>query len=372
MIPSQLDVNKKIAFFAPNLSGGGAERVISLLCTYFGNCGFQVDLILAKATGPYLDSIPESVRIIELKSKRVMFSVFPLVTYLRKEKPDILLTSQFHSSTAAIFAKKIARANTLIYFRLPSLLRPEGKKLTITELVRQWVYLKSSRYASLIVATSGSMAEEFSYYSNISKNKVCVIPNPVDISNVCKKSQEKNEHPWFQKGELPVILAVGRFVEVKDFETLIKAFSIVRGQVNARLVILGDGPLRDEYLQLAEELGVSEHLSMPGFVSNPYKYMRGCAVFTITSLSEGFPNVVVEAMSLGKKVVATNAKPGVSEILEYGKWGAIVPVKNYEELAEQIVVSIQCKNNKDTSIRAKCYSIEKIMGQYKVIFGLGE
>lgn len=340
---------KKITLFAPNLEGGGAERIISILAIYFSEKGLPVDLILAKASGPYLKNIPPAVNIIDFNCEKVILSLPKLIKYLRTEKTEILFSSQMHSSSIALWAVKISGVNTKVVIRQPTMLRPAFEKKPLRNKITERIFLWSAKkWAYKIIVTSQAMANEFIAMSNISPDKLSIIYNPLPIKKIKNKSKEPLKHPWFQEGQPPVILAVGRLVNVKDFQTLIKAFAITKEKFDARLIILGEGPLRSELEQLIINLDIKPYVEMPGFAENPFQYMRGSKVFVLSSLWEGFPNGMIEAMACGTSIVATHCDGGTGEILEHGKWGELVPVQNPQKMAEAINKAIM--KNDDTNL----------------------
>lgn len=359
---------KKICFFAPNLAGGGAERVVSILSSHFAENGYKVDLVLANSVGPYLADINDSVKVIDLKCEKVLKSLPKLVKYLRIHQPDIVFASQMHSSTIALWAVKLAGVKTRVFIRQPTMLKPSYKNKSWISRIRQKVFLATANLADKVIVTSDAMAKEFLYLSKISKNKVEIVYNPVPIKEIEKKSLKPIEHPWFKKDAPPVILAVGRLVTVKDFKTLVKAFHLTHNEISTRLMILGEGPLRPEIEHLIETLGIEELVQMPGFVSNPYQYMKHSKVFVLSSLWEGFPNSMVEAMTCGTAIVSTNCHGGAPEVLGFGEWGKLVPIKNEQQMADAIIETLNMENLPNVVERVKEFSIENIFKRYEDIF----
>jgi glycosyltransferase involved in cell wall biosynthesis len=168
------------------------------------------------------------------------------------------------------------------------------------------------------------------------RERISVIRNPV----VTPRMQALAQAPvpdWFTAGGAPVILGAGRLTEQKDFASLLRAFAIVRGQRPVRLVILGDGGKRAALTALAQELGVSAAVSMPGYVDNPYAYMARAQLFVLSSRWEGSPNVLTEALALGTPVVATDCPSGPREILRGGEVAPLVPVGDVQALAQAML-----------------------------------
>ena len=194
-------------------------------------------------------------------------------------------------------------------------------------------------WAELIIAVSKGVAEDVSYLTGLPLSKIQVIHNPIFTQDLLTKAEEPINHSWFVPKEAPIILGVGRLEYVKDFATLIKAFAIVRQSLKSRLVIIGDGRVRGELQRLVNELGLEDEVSLPGFSNNPYAYMKNADVFVLSSVYEGFGNVLVESLAVGTPVVSTDC-PGPAEILEYGKYGRLVGVHDANGLARAILATL--------------------------------
>jgi glycosyltransferase involved in cell wall biosynthesis len=136
-----------------------------------------------------------------------------------------------------------------------------------------------------------------------------------------------------------VILSVGRLDRIKDQATLLRAFARLRANCAARLMILGEGDERARLESLAQELGIAADVTLPGFVANPMPYMRKAAVFALSSLSEGFGNVLVEALYCGCPVISTECG-GPREILMDGRYGHLVPVGDDAALAKALAATL--------------------------------
>jgi glycosyltransferase involved in cell wall biosynthesis len=175
---------------------------------------------------------------------------------------------------------------------------------------------------------------------NVPASKVRVIYNVVVTDDLYLRANEAIDHPWFEEGQPPVILGVGRLSAAKDFGTLIRAFALVRRVRPARLMILGEGRELRQLEALTAALGIGEHVTLPGFVDNPYKFMKRASVFVLSSRWEGLSGVLIEAMALGTPVISTNCPSGPDEILEGGRWGTLVEPGDPGQMAEAIVRTI--------------------------------
>lgn len=331
-------VRDRIAIFLPSLRGGGAERVMVTLANGFAERGYSVDLVLASAEGPYLGRVDDSVRVMDLKAGRVLHSLPKLIRYLRQERPKAMLSALTHANVVAIVAKICAGVSMRLVISERS--TPSQEAARSTGLAQKAVYRLMRRLypkADGIVAVSRGVAHDLARFAGLPPDSIQVIYNPFDIKHIQELSKQPLDHPWLAPGQPPVVLGVGRLTEAKDFQTLIKAFARVRAQRPARLMILGEGELRGELEALALSLGLTDDdIAMPGFVTNPYAYYARCGVFVLSSKWEGLPGVLIEAMACGAPVVATDCPSGPDEILEGGRWGALIPVGDIEALSSTL------------------------------------
>jgi glycosyltransferase involved in cell wall biosynthesis len=362
----------KIALLVPSLGGGGAERVMVNLAGAFSQAGHQVDLVAAAPKGHSLLRVPSAVRVVDLKAKRTALAVLPLVAYLRRERPKALLATLAHANIIALVARKLARVPTRTVVREASLMSISSS--TAPQLRGRFVPLLAKKFypqADAIIAQSRGVADDLSHLLGLPLDRIDVIYNPVVSQKLLERASRTPDHPWFTKGAPPVVLGVGRLDPEKDFPTLFRAFSIVRKNRNVRLIILGEGPQRCELESLAQELGVADVVELPGFVENPLPYMANASVLVLTSLFEGLPNVLIEALACGTPVVATDCPGGVTEILEKGRYGMLSPVGDFEAVAAAIEETLENPPSpRFLKGSAERFSVEKIAKQYlEVLIG---
>lgn len=327
-----------VAIFLRCLFGGGTERVMVNLANSFTEYGLKVDLVLAHKSGPYLSQVAPTVRIIDLKSPKLAASVPKLINYLQQEQPLSMLSALHYPSEIAIFAKNVACVKTRVVIAEQNTLSVEAKNLP--QRTAQLTPLKARLFypwANAIVAVSKGVADDLAQVIKLPRNQIKVIYNPVIAPDIIEKSQQSISHPWFNQGEPPVILGVGRLIKQKDFPTLIRAFAQVRSVRPARLMILGVGSEKSYLDQLIRELDLENDAAILGFQENPYAYMARASVFALSSAWEGFGNVLVEALAVGTPVVSTNCPSGPAEILASGKYGSLVPVGDSQAMAKSIL-----------------------------------
>lgn len=366
MSVSEQEKAPRIALFTTSLCGGGAERVMATLANEIAARGIAVDLVLVKAEGAYLPEISGDVRVVDLDSKRLLTALPGLVTYLCRERPQIILSFMNHANVVALLAAKASRTGIPVVISERNttsfLLSKSGMKSFILRRLVHLTYPGSRA----VIAPSNGVAKDLADLLKWQPQRIHVIHNPLAIEKVQELASQPLDHPWFLQDSVPVILGVGRLVPQKDFTVLIKAFHRVQMQRPARLMILGEGESRAELEALISSLGLDSKVSLPGFASNPFQYMRRSAVFVLSSRWEGFPNTLAEAMACGTPVISTNCPNGPSEILENGKWGKLVPVGDVAALAKAISDSLDSRGQ-SPQIRAKDFSLKKAVDTYLAI-----
>jgi glycosyltransferase involved in cell wall biosynthesis len=302
--------------------------------------GLLVDLVLAEATGPYLPLVPPEVRLVDLRARRVLQSLPGLVRYLRQEKPLGLVSALDHANVVALWARRLARVPTRVAVCMQNTPSQDARHAPslrgrLLPLAMRFFY----PWADGIVGVSQGVVEDFIRLTGI-RQKVQVIHNPVVTPELLQRAEEPLEHPWFQPKEPPVLLGVGRLTRQKNFPNLIRAFAEVRKRRPVRLLILGEGEERASLEDLVRSFGLEGEVGLPGFVQNPYPYMKRAAAFVLSSDWEGLPTVLIEALALGTPVVATDCPSGPREILQGGRWGRLVPVNNPTALAQALEATL--------------------------------
>jgi glycosyltransferase involved in cell wall biosynthesis len=327
-----------IAFFLPNLQGGGAERVILNLAQGITERGIPVDLVLAAAEGAYLDQVPPAVRVVNLRAPRVLRSVGSLAGYLRRERPRVLVSSLSHANLVALWAARLAGRGTPVVVTEHNTMSQSAIEQGRLER-GLWPPVLRTFYpwASHVVAVSHDAADDFARTSGIPRDRVEVVYNPVITPTMMALARQTPDHPWFAPGQPPVILGVGRLTRQKDFPTLIRAFAEVRRRRPAHLIILGEGEDRPQVEALVGELGLADDVALPGFRDNAMAFMAGSALFVLSSAWEGLPTVLIEALAAGTRVVSTDCPSGPREILQDGRLGTLVPVGDPAALARAMV-----------------------------------
>ncbi len=354
-----------IALFVPSLHGGGAERVILDIATELVNRGVPVHLVLVRAEGHFRDLVPEGVRLIDLNSHRTAASLLKLVGYVRREQPAALLSTLAHANVIALAAKLLLRGHLRVVTRIANTYSEELETGSFKHRLALRLLKLLLPMSDGVVAVSQGVADDLREFVPAVSHKITTIYNPVVRPEIVDLAAAPVSHSWFKAECPPVILSAGRLTTVKSHATLLRAFAEVRRSRPARLVILGVGPERENLLELAESLNVSQHVDLPGFEVNPFSYMSRSKVFVLSSRYEGFPNVLAQAMACGTPVVSTDCRSGPREILEGGKWGQLVPVGDWRRMADAIIETLDNPTPSEKLVaRASTFSADASIGRY--------
>ncbi len=336
--------------FLPDLSGGGAERVMARLAGGFVDHGVAVDLLVARRSGPWVSEVNASVRVLELGGRGVVSAFLPLTRYLVREKPAALLSTLHHANVVACAAHSFSRAETRLVLREASDPTHVGPQTLAGRVVRAQVG-RAYRRADTVIALAESMKRAIVATMGVKSDDVVVIPNPVSASAILAASEHSVDHPWFAS-DVPLVVGAGRLHARKDFATLIRAVAVLNRTKAVRLMILGEGPERASLSALASELDIASRLALPGFAENVYPWLRRADVVASSSLREGMPNLLLEALVLGKPVVATDCPTGPREVLEDGRLGALVPIGDHTAMAAALQSALSGPNRDPAVLRA--------------------
>ncbi len=354
-----------ITVILPNLCGGGAERLHVNLARDWVARGYSVEFVLMRKKGELLQLLPKEVKITDMSVDRIRSFIFPLTLYLKNIRPNIILAAMWPLTSAVV-------CSWILSGRSGSLFLSDHEHLSHSYIGQRRVkgaYLKNLiRFtyplSNGVIAVSAGVKNDLCALGKLSSSKVQVIYNPaaIGVSSVTESMKVRNKL-W--GGYKYTILAVGRLTAEKNYETLIKAFARLPIEMNAKLIILGEGNLRTALSNLIIELDLHERIELPGFVSDPYPWFRSADLFVLSSLWEGFGNVIVEALECGVPVVSTDCPSGPAEILENGRYGKLVPVGDFVRLSFAMIDSLlETHDSEAMKLRAKDFSVDKISAQY--------
>jgi glycosyltransferase involved in cell wall biosynthesis len=401
---SARDVPHRIALLLHSLAGGGGTRVMLNLAQSFLSRGIHVDLLVAgRIRGCAAELVPKGARLLGLErslrwhaARRAMEAdpegagamwrpvLAPLVPpratlflpalarYLAAEAPAALIAEGKYCNITALWARRLAGVPTRVVISEHIAL---SARLASREHQRKWkwryarpLYRRTYAWADAVVAVSDGVRDDLAAVTDLPRQAIHTIYNPLVDATLMERSREPLRHPWFRSGSPPVILGVGRLVPRKDFPTLLRAFAQVVQERDARLVIVGDdkgGIGRMRLKALASRLGVAHAMDVVGFTGNPFAYMARAGVMVLSSRWEGLSNVLVEAMACGCPVVSTDCPHGPREILEHGRHGRLAPVGDDRALARAILETLAHPKDPDAlRRRAADFHVERAAEQY--------
>lgn len=363
----------KIIIVLPDLRGGGAERLHVNLANYWNSLGIKVDFVLMRRSGELLDLLPELVGVVDLGVDRIRHVLMPLAKYLRKARPDIVLSAMWPLTSVAVASWWLAGKPGRIFLS-------DHNQLSISciqELeATVWTLRVTMRltypFANGVITVSEGVKKDICRLAGLSDSQVHVIYNPTATGVSPNREPITVSEQLWGVGFDHHILSVGTLKAQKDHETLIRSFALLLALLNAKLTILGDGPLRGELTALVQQLGLQDRVLLAGFMMDPYPWFRSADLFVLSSRWEGFGNVIVEALECGVPVVSTDCQSGPAEILENGRYGTLVPIQDEQALANAIMQSLSRPIDKEFLIaRAKDFAVNTIGDQYLAYFREG-
>lgn len=355
-----------------NLNGGGAERVMLHLLRNLPDVGFDVTLALGARTGQFASLVPKGVPVLDLGSERGYRTIMPMRRLLASNAFDVSFSMTSFNMTSAVARKLAPRSRTKLAFgarnHYSSALAREATHPEARKRLVRLLYPMADLVIAVAEETRTDLIEEF----GLAPERVETIYNPVDLAHVRQQAKEPVPDPWLG-GDVPVVLNVGKLMEAKGQLVLLDAFQRVLKDVDARLIILGVGPLQGELEAAARDRGIADRVRFVGFSMNPYAFMARATTFVLSSSWEGFPNVLVEAMAAGAAVVSTRCPSGPAEIIRERESGLLVPVRDPERMAAALV-SVLTNDVLRASLRrgatkeVERFSVDQVVARYAETF----
>lgn len=358
----------RVVLYQSQMHGGGAQRVTLVMLHNLNRERFAPILVLRRGGGELEEFIPDDIPVYYLRS-RVRFAWFKLARLLRELSPDVTLSMSTMGNLTACLGHFVGRiASPLIVAEHNTLSQAWG----FSRARLRWVsFLKGLLYrrAEHVVSVSRGVSDDLARHTRIPDRKMRVIYNPVVARGFHERASAKVDHPWFHDGSR-IILAASRIVAQKDFPMLLESFRQLRSERSARLLILGDGELREPMEKLAQELGIADDVDFLGFIVEAPAYMKRCTVFALSSRYEGLPVALIEAMASGVPVVSTDCPSGPAEIITHGRDGLLVPVGDPAAMAAAFKELLDDPGLRESigragRERAQHFTVENLLPQYE-------
>ncbi len=322
---------KKLILFMPSIEGGGVEKNFIIISNYLGKKFKHTQLVTADNTHnelfKKLKIINPSFKFNSFYPRRLkyFFCLIELIKLIIKEKNSVVFSFQANVYCALICkllnVKLIIRSNT----------SPSGWKLNF---FREKIFKLLLSLPNKIIVNSLEFKNEYKAKFNL--NPIC-IHNPLNKDEIIKKSNKKIKFSFFQNYKGLKIIFIGRLVDQKDPLTFLKALNLIKNKINFRAVIIGRGYLYKDLKRFIELNYLSKQIKIINWKRNPYPYMKQSDMLTLTSKYEGLPNTLLEAVVLKKFIISTKCPTGPKEILDYGKGGELIEIRNYKNLSKKII-----------------------------------
>jgi glycosyltransferase involved in cell wall biosynthesis len=367
----------RLLFHVPSLGGGGAERVWVLVANEMARRGHQTTLLVWNGEGPNAVHRAANVELVDFGmpvrnesfgKPATLQGLWRMARFIAGHRPDAVFSAPEFANLMAASALLLAPGKARFFpsFHAAASLRAERVGSRLAQMLAGVVASRATR----LIAVSQGIAGDLAASGRVDTGKLVVIHNPLpppapDQPPVFAWQQGLAEA---RASGVPVIVTAGRLVEVKDHRSLIEAFAVLRRPRPAKLVIFGEGPLRGALESLVAERGLGDDVLMPGFVADTTACYTQADLFVLTSKSEGFGNVLVEAMNAGVPVVSTDCPHGPREILDHGAFGTLVPVGDVPALVAAMNAALDAPAPAEKlKHRAADFSITRIGDQYEAL-----
>lgn len=383
---------QKLLVISPFLARAGMERQLASFFEHYDTRQFEIGFVYFKRLYPKTQTSPleKSLRRIsytwQIKphtTQSLRYQSSQLTEIVKTWEPDAILAKEWFPACIAVRARQ----------RLPSFVtRPRivcllenDPTLSFTaqlaserlSTAKRLIYARYIRQCDVVIGVSRGVTRTAAQVFSLPKQKLCTIYNSVDMHVVQQQARLSPAHPWLTPTPhhvqpIPVIVSSGRLSPEKDQATLIHALALLDARQPVRLILLGEGTELHHLKTLAKKLHVSSHIDFHGYAANPFTVMAHADVFVMTSTSEGFPSVLLEAMACGVPVVYTDCPHGPNEIIQNGKNGFLVPVGDASAVADCVQKILKSTSLRDRLIKAASktvldFSVEKHVEQLGMV-----
>ncbi len=353
----------RICVFMHRFDDGGAEKVTIRLLNELQLRGHEVTLAVRYDEGPARENLSSEIRVLDMalpkagKVKKNLLNIWHLSRLMRSGDHDVMVAILSDMSQVASLAKWISGSSLPLVSVVHSTLSVE--KMSFRKVRNQLVKFFDRQYDK-VIAVSDAVRRDYVNYSGTREEKVITVYNPIVDEGVLEKAKEKPAHPWLAEGrDFRTLLLAGRLSYPKNHPLMLRTLKRLRESGDYRLILLGEGELRQELTELTKQLELEPWVDFHGYVKNPYGYMASADCVVLSSRYEGLPTVLVEALACGSRIVSTDCPSGPAEILQ-GKYGILVPVEDEEALAQGIQTALEWAPDPEMlRSRAMDFTVEK-------------
>lgn len=362
---------KKIAFYMHNFNGGGAEKVTITLADLLYTDGFDVSIIVKNNTGVLRDKVPKYINILDLninnktKIGRNIMNVIKLAKIFNRNEYNCIVSVTRGMNVIASISRKLA-FNTRIPL-IGTIHNSVSQEILNYPTIKNFLTRILNHQFSKIVVVSEDARKEYIALTKLDSKKSVTIYNPVVNQTIFIKADAECSHPWLnQDREFKTIITAGRLTYQKNQMLLLKMFNSIVKEKNVRLIILGEGELKEQLENYCIQNNLTSYVDFVGFVENPYSYFKNADAFVLSSYYEGLPTVLIEALACGCNIVSTDCPTGPNEILEDGEYGFLSNVDDHKDLLEKTKLCLEKPIEKSKLIsQSMNYSTQKSKERYE-------
>lgn len=367
---------RRVFFICNNLKGGGAERMILNILQHLDPDKFEVYLVLFEQEGIHLNFLPPHVNKIFFNRKGKMSYIKIILTVSYKLfsglKPDIVVSFMILPNILTLVSSLLSFIKPKIVISIrnnPKMDFINQRFRTIKKILMYSLY----PFANHMIVVSEGVKKSLVKYFKFNEDKIKVVYNGVNIDSIEKLAREKPDDIRFDpKGSCYYVTACGRLNYQKGFPYLIKAFSRIANRIKAKLFIIGEGEERESLTTLIKNLNMENMIFLTGYKANPFQYIARSDIFVLSSLFEGFPNIIGETMVCGTPIISTDCPFGPDEIIEHGINGILIPPRNIDILADTLLTLLKDKSYRDRlslagKKRVKEFSVLKMVSGYEAV-----
>lgn len=328
----------RICFFFHRFDNGGAERMTVVLANELARQGHEITILIRHDKGPAKQLLSPEVRILDMglpeegKLRKNLGNIRWLRRVLRPGRFDALLSVTAEMSQVAALATYALSPRIPLISVVHSTLSQERHSF---QAIRERLFPVLDRRYDRVIAVSEAVRKDYIALCGAPPEKVETVYNPVIHQGFWEQLEAEPRHPWLPDNrEYKVIVLAGRLCEAKNHALMLEAMKRLkeRGE-KVRLILLGDGELRERLEEQARRDGLNDTVDFAGFVPNPAAYFKRADLVALSSRYEGLPTVLVEALAVGARIVSTDCPSGPREILRDGALGVLVKPGDPEALA---------------------------------------
>lgn len=365
----------KILFILTSLSYGGEERLVVDQLKALDNRKYRLSVIYYEKREDLLFDIPPHVSVYRIEKKKwtdFFLLVWQIRCMIKKINPHIVFSTVWYNTLIVSVAKYLLSTPFYYVAREPHNHMKDIEN-TRFKIIKKYIIKWSHKIPNIVIIVSRGAADEIISAYQIRKENVKVIYNSVDIKNISiLKNKCIKSHNYFDNSKINIV-TLGRLTERKGYADLLIAFKKIRKHHKANMIFIGDGEEKDRLIKMSESMNLQQDVHFLGKQKNPYNTMARCDIFIMSSLREGFGNVIIEAMACGIPVISTNCPHGPGEIITSGENGLLVPVKDTDALAKTMDDLIYDREKRleiaeRGKKRAEDFSLKKIIRQYEEIY----